>query len=183
MTNRLYQERPRQYGKTAASPQPQTFPGSQNKLTDLQKSKICCLASKAYKVQKASASGMTVEEFRRQQQLEAVGKESLTDCTQADYRTLVRVFSVLAGYMKQAFRTALKEGFEDRDQALHRLRQEIVKARDVIPNPESWCRGFLKNKRGTIHLESADAADLWHIVKTLSSRAADLRKKPRTVTP
>ena len=149
-------------------------------LSNRQKAVLCQLAKKAYDRQQAANAGYTLEEWRHHLTIKACGKSSLTQCTQRDYRPLYRHFNRLAGNTKVAFKTAMREDFEGRDQAMHRLLEEISKAKDVIPDPVAWCRGMLMRKRKHDSLEDASEEDLWHIVKTLSSRAAALRKKLQT---
>lgn len=152
--------------------------GLRHPLTNRQKGVLCQRSNRAYDLM--GVRGMDRTEFRRIQQETAVGKSSLTHCTQQDYRPLKRHFEMLSGKGAAAFRTAMSEAFEARDQALARLRREMQRSRDVIHDPEEWVSGFLYRKRKIVNFNQAPPEDIWHAIKTLSSRAAALRKKRKT---
>lgn len=58
-------------------------------LTNRQKSALCQLARQAWE---ESGSALDLAEWRRQQQLKVLGKASLTNCNQEDYRPLANHF-------------------------------------------------------------------------------------------
>ncbi|GEM_PF-6032330 len=151
--------------------------GVDNPLTKKQKAFLVQLARKAYEHCKVSSAGISFQDWRRDIQMLTVGTDSLTRCTQGDFRALRRAFEQRSGQMKKAFRTVMKEDFENIDQARHRLRKEIEKCKDVWEDPQAWAEGMLKRKRGHSDLNKASQEDLWHIIKTMSSRAAKIRRE------
>lgn len=75
-------------------------------LTNKQKAVIAQIAAKAHKAMvSVGASSDYLNNFRHEVQHEAVGKASLTQCTQADYVPLYNYFAGIAGLPKIANNT------------------------------------------------------------------------------
>ena len=79
--------------------------GNGRLLTNKEKGVLCQLAKKAYDhlAPLDLVDGLKAEAWRRKIQLEAVGKESLTDCQRDDWRPLAAAFYELLGWSHRAF--------------------------------------------------------------------------------
>jgi hypothetical protein len=115
------------------------------------------------------------EVWRKEQQLRAVGKSSLTACCNKDYLALKARFQDLAGEHVTAFRNHLRAENEPRAWALAKLRRECAAAADVLPRAWDYAAGFLHNKRG-VSIEECPEKDIWHAIFTVRRRAAQLRR-------
>jgi hypothetical protein len=75
-------------------------------LTRDQISRLCAMAGQAYKAAKARGQlddDLTLEQFRREGQMEVCGKSSLKDCRQPDFLQIRGKWHVVLGNLEQAF--------------------------------------------------------------------------------
>lgn len=148
--------------------------GAEAPLSNGQKAHICMLARELY----PDESQVPFDEWRRSEQLRAVGIASLRAAQNQHYLQIVAHFEDLLGRSGSAFRRVFKAQTEPRLAALHHLYAECAKAQDVLPKAIEYARGFLRNRRH-VALEDADAKALWHAVFTVRSKAQALRKGAR----
>jgi hypothetical protein len=124
-------------GPAAAAARPRLGPRGVKGLSKLQKATLCQLAAEAWKLQNRLGlaevpAGMSpsaaFEAWRRGQQQAAIGRSSLREATNDDYRPLRAHFLTLAGREDQAFSTYLRTGrVKDRGPAedTHERREEL----------------------------------------------------------
>lgn len=142
-----------------------------------QKRRLMAAARKAYDAV-GRAGGQEFTEWRREQQLQACGVESLTQARQHHFKLLQGHWDQLNGRPVEAFRMFVGQGngSQDRELALAKLRHTCRAAaadpRQVFADEAAavgYAAGFLRNKRKTT-LETACATDLWHAVITLKRK-------------
>jgi len=133
-------------------------------LTDGQKARICITATAA-----AEAQGITgwreVGAWRKEQQRQHFGLESLTTATQAQYADIKSHFEALAGETGRAFNTALRGQDNDRRVARWKL-NEALKAAQLSP---AYAQAICKTQYHCT-LDEADKDQLWRLVYTIKNR-------------
>ena len=162
-----------------------------NPLSRKQKSILCDLAGQAFAAQEkwgqvtvptGVSRSRAVEAWRRVQQFEAVGIESLTACDQRHYAALVTKFSLLAGRSADAFKSALREDqpgqptgeAEAVRQALWHLRRNCAAYGYDFP---AWPLAVARDKFRATDLEQLSPKQLWQLIYTARTRGAAKRKK------
>lgn len=129
-----------------------------------QKARLCMLAAEGYALQ---FTDQPLADWRREQQHAAVGKASLRDCVQADYRRLVAHFQRLAGEEGEALRSETAAALEPVMLARRKLAAELASRGLQSGYAEAICRR--QYKRG---LHEASAKQLWCLVFTVRNRRA-----------
>lgn len=121
-------------------------------LSKVQKAKLAQLAREAFETlyknglidSEGDSKSAQFTNWRREQQSEAVGCESLTKCIQRDYLPLLAHFQSLTGQDGQAFNTHIKsqpsndyadeeDTHEARQQVIERIKKEIEGSRYKYP--------------------------------------------------
>lgn len=114
-------------------------------LTARQKAVLCQMAAAAYRVQNDCglvAEGERLEDWRRAQQLEAVGVPSLREAKQAHYLALRGHFEALAGRRDAATLARMTADAEDVDRqaAAEAMRRELRRFAE-LPDAEGRAQG------------------------------------------
>ncbi|MBB5351086.1 hypothetical protein HNR46_001320 [Haloferula luteola] len=151
-----------------------TFPGG---LSKAQKSRLAQEAAKAFEVQDraglidrvpALSESANRDTWRRAQQQESVGKSSLRDCQNRDFRPLMAHWLTLQGRDAEAFRTHMRSG-RVKD---HGARGDTHEAR------EDW-RALILKELGTHAIRMA-AAHRDDLITAAYVESEARRKYPRT---
>ena len=149
-----------------------TRPYGTGPLSNVQKGKLCILARKAFdRIGGDSTTGMEFAEWRKQEQWNAVGKQSLRDCMQREYLRLVAHYEDLIGESGRAVTTHMRAGTEPRRIAEHKLLEALKKAGLEIAYADTICRSKFK-----CHVEDASTAQLWKLYYDIRQRGASKRK-------
>jgi hypothetical protein len=133
------------------------YPSGGGLLDNEQKAHICILAREG-----ASRTGIDPEElqaWRREEQFKAIGKESLTDCVQADYLKLVAHFENLKGETGRALNAHLRSAVQDKEIALKKLHKECALRGLDISYPGKICLNKFKRT-----VDEATPRQLWCLV-------------------
>lgn len=132
---------------TAAAPLPR-HRSAGRLLSNKEKAVLCQLAKVAF--DKLSAldltDGLKITEWRRREQLAAVGKEHLTDCTRDDWRPIAAHFYGLVGWSHRAFLMWMQTGkatdnspagdtHEAREEFLHLILGNIAEHQRIVEMP------------------------------------------------
>lgn len=155
-----------------------SYPGAGSSLlSNEQKASICIAAREAFENQKTKNSeGLPVSGFpafesisfrdwRCAEQFKITGKESLTDCTQADYLPLLGHFQNLAGESGRAVKTYLRQDLQDKRVAMFKLREECGARGLELSYAAAICRRQYK-----CELDQANPRQLWNLVFTVRNR-------------
>lgn len=121
MRSLIHKRMPSPLALTAHESNPPTDKAMTTPLSNKQKGIIAKLARKAYAVVVCHGC-VNFDEFRREEQLHAVGISSLCDCTQAHYVPLYNYFAALANQKGIPDNT-----WSDVDKAMKRLRDAMAK--------------------------------------------------------
>ena len=130
--------------------------------------RLASLAREAWEACGAKAAGIDCDTWRHDQVRLATGGTAtgLRDLRRGDWRKVAALFLDLAGKSSSAFRVAKRVGHEDRDEALHKLREACAEAGVRYPDyPEAICRS--QNKCA---LEIASAKQLRRLYYTVRNR-------------
>ena len=142
-----------------------------------QKRDLVLAARRAYaKLQGQGQALPDFEEWRHQQQILTVERESLTTCHNEDYLFLLAHYQSLCGYKQAAERSIVRATVEPRIWAMNKFSEECEAAADVLPQARQYAAGFLRNSRG-VELDDASAKQIWHAIYIIRRRAAQLRRK------
>lgn len=155
-------------------------------LTRKQKAVLCDLANQAFAAQEkwgqvtvatGIARSRAIEEWRRVQQFEAVGIQSLTMCDQRHYNPLLTRFCHLAGRSADAFRSSMREDAQGQTlgqseavrQALWHLKTNCEKFGLAYP---SWPLAVAKDKFRAHALDELSPKQIWQLTFTVRNRGA-----------
>ena len=160
-------------------------------LSKIQKAKLAQLAREAFETlyknglvdSEGDSKSAQFTNWRREQQQEAVGCESLTKCIQSDYLGLLAHFQSLTGQDGKAFSTHIKnqpandradedDTPEARDQVIARITQEIAGSK----YKPAYVYAIARNKFGTTKLTSLTKTKLTQLLMTIKSRVAKASK-------
>lgn len=155
---------------------------------------LCMLANEAFKAAKARPGAVddhvTAEMFRKEGQLEAVGKASLKDCHQGDYLELVGKWFTVIGNLEAAFYAFMDAGAaaEHRRQMAWRLMGQVYalscamaereNTRPGVPMPQQaweYTRSICRDKFKGLAITSLDGFQLEQLGFTVVSRANAMR--------
>ena len=146
-------------------------PARKGLLTKGQLARICIVANQA-----AEAQGVTgwreVEEWRREQQRQRFGLESLTAATQDQYADLKAHFEAMAGKADRAFKTALRGEGNKRRVAWWNFMKAVKESGLGMAYAAAICRTQYRRS-----LDDATEQQLWNLVYTLRNRAAAHQQK------
>lgn len=143
-----------------------SYPVRSGALSNEQKAALCILAREAAeKVFGGHHTNADFSEWRREQQFLAVGKESLCDCVQGDYKPLKGHFLNLKGESGRAVKAIIESGFEEKNLALHKLKESCAERGLKLSYAESICRRQYK-----CDLDQANAKQLWNLNFTVRNR-------------
>jgi hypothetical protein len=138
-------------------------------LSNKQKADLCQLYRRAYDYQLdrgALGDAALLEDFRHGEQLKAVGKQSLTSCTQDDFPVLMAHGCKLAGEDGDALYWLNRAATNPRRCALLKLEEACQEAGVWYPDyPRAICQTQFKCR-----LDDATAKQLWCLVFTLRNR-------------
>ncbi|PTY03912.1 hypothetical protein DB346_02930 [Verrucomicrobia bacterium LW23] len=151
-------------------------------LSHKQKGQICIRAKEAFdalRKQKLIADGIDFNDWRRDQQACAVDMESLRECVGKDFEPIMMHFENLLGNSDKAFDYALRAETRPVRVAMHHLQQECKAAEALMRNPMGYVRGYLRNSKGGITLEQADAKTVWGCVYMIRRKVQSLRAKAK----
>ncbi len=148
--------------RPASKPRPATPGALTGPLSNEQKASVCILARDAYALQFVDQE---YSEWRRDQQLAAVGKASLLDCTQDDFLRLRSWFQRLAGEEGDSIRTGTHHTTEPLRVAMHKLCEQVRERGLSIAYAESICQRQYK-----CPLEKANVKQVWCLVYTIRNR-------------
>ena len=149
-------------------------------LSKKQKAALSILARKAYKIHSENGvTDLSFEDWRHEQQDEAVGCSSLTKCVQNDYLPLLAHFQSLTGQDGDAFNTHIQnqpandtadpdDTIEARKQVIGRIEQELEGTRFSL----GYVRAIARNKHKTTNLESLTKKQLTQLLMTAKKRVA-----------
>jgi len=140
--------------------------GSSALLSKPQKAAICQLAHQAAAHQNlcfASTAGF--EEWRREEQVAAVGKPSLRGCTQDDYKPLMAHFLALAGRTGEAYDAQRMSQAEPKQVALHKLNGACAVAGVSMGYAAAIARNRFK-----CAIEDLSVKQIWQLVFTVKNR-------------
>jgi hypothetical protein len=148
-----------------------SYPGrAGGTLSHEQKAAICILAREAAdRIGLVFHGAADLREWRCEQQFLAVGKESLTDCVQADYLKLKAWFLNLKGESGRAVKTHLRDAVQEKTIALHKLKESCADRGLKLSYAETICRSQFK-----CDLDQANAKQLWNLNFTVRNRAQGL---------
>jgi hypothetical protein len=137
------------------------YPSGTGLLDNEQKAHICILAREAADVRcdPGHFDEKELREWRREEQFKAVGKESLTDCVQADYLKLVAHFENLKGETGRALNAHLRAAVQDKEIALKKLHKECALRGLDISYPGKICLNKFKRT-----VDEATPRQLWCLV-------------------
>jgi hypothetical protein len=148
-------------------------------LTHEQKGILCQAARRAFDHQVelgAIGDSADPQDWRREQQIIATGKESLTSCTQDDFAPLLARFAHLEGKDDVALRWELRAQTHPKRVALSKLQEACREAGVDYPGyPETIC--WTQNKCG---IEDATAKQIWRLVFTVRNRRHSQHRSPIT---
>lgn len=153
-------------------------------LSKTQKARLSILAREGYKIH--SQHGVTDQSFadwRHEQQMEAVGCESLTKCIQRDYLPLVAHFQSLTGQDGDAFNTHMQnqpandhadpeDTHEARKQVIGRIEKELEGSKYSL----GYICAIAKNQYRTTKLENLTKKQLTQLLMTAKKRVATASK-------
>jgi len=139
------------------------YPSIGGPLDHGQKARICILAREAY--DSLGTSFLPFDAWRQMEQQNAVGKDSLRDCVQADYLKLRAHFEELAGESGRAVETHLADAMKPGAIALLKLREACAERGLKMEYPGAICRRQYK-----CAIEEANASQLWQLVFTVRNR-------------
>lgn len=138
------------------------YPRQNGPLDNGQKARLCILAREAFALQFTDAD---FTDWRREEQFKAVGKLSLRDCTQADYKRLEARFLRLGGEEGDAMRAETRAGTEDKRLAFYKLEEACTGAGLAMSYAAAICRNQFK-----CGLNEATAKQLWNLMFTIRNR-------------
>jgi hypothetical protein len=150
-----------------------TYPGQgTTPLSNEQKATICIAAAKAFSYvhKREPVSVGERETWRRLEQEKAVGRPSLTVCTQAHYLPLLAHFQGLAGEDGAACRSHVRDATAPHRVALHKLR-EICQSRGFdLSYAAAICRSKYK-----CPLDEATDKQIWSVYFDIKNRKGKAR--------
>lgn len=138
------------------------YPRAGTLLDNTQKARICILAREAFEKME---SFLPFADWRQMEQQNAVGKDSLRDCTQADYLSLVAHFEKLKGEDGRAVQAHLRSQVKDQALALFKLKEACRERALDLAYPAAICRRQFK-----CTLEEASPNQLWNLLFTIKNR-------------
>ena len=145
-------------------------------LSNEQKANIAIVARKAFDCQVATGvlgDSADLADWRHEQQLAAVGKESLTSCTQDDFPTLMAHFYKLAGEDGLAMKWIVRGQTNPKRVALAKLGEACLEAGVKYPDyPAAICR-----QRYKCELEALSPNQLWKIFYTVRNRRDSVHRR------
>ena len=146
--------------------------GSGTPLSKKQKAAICQAAHKAAAKQKLEfGSSKEFEEWRRSEQADAVGKTSLTGCSQDDYKPLMAHFLALSGETGAAFDAQMMSQLEPKRVAFFKLGEACDQAGVAMAYA-----GAIARNRFKCGLNDCSPKQLWQLVFTVRNRKKGSRK-------
>lgn len=137
-------------------------------LDNNQKAHLCILAREAY--DSLGTTFLPFDDWRQMEQEKPVGKDSLRDCTQADYKKLVGHFLHLKGESGRALNAFMEGAVEEKKLALFKLDESLAERGLLRAYAETICKSQ-NQQRG---LEEVSAARIWLINFTVRNRRKPL---------
>lgn len=138
-------------------------------LSHRQKSVLCQAARRAYDrlCAKGEISGISFDDFRRDDCERVTGKHGLTACRNSDYNPLLAHWESLAGEDGRAMNALVREQTESRRQAEVVLLDVLNKAGLPLTYAETISQGKFR-----CAVLETDARQLWQLVYTVNARTA-----------
>jgi hypothetical protein len=122
---------------------------------------------------------LSFDEWRHHTCLVVVERSGFTQCVNDDYLPLKSHFLRLAGREGEADAALLRHETEPRSNAMAKLRDECLKAADVLPYALDYAAGFLRRAKIAPSLDEANEKQLWRCVFKVRQKAAKVRKERR----
>jgi hypothetical protein len=141
------------------------YGGPGSPLSNEQKARICIIAKEAFLKASQNCTFRNFKEWRRQEQLEAIGKESLRECVQSDYLALLAHFQNLAGESGRAVKNIIRAAAEERAVARNKLDESLGERGLRLEYAEAICKRQFK-----CDLDGASAKQLWTLNFTVRNR-------------
>jgi len=148
-----------------------------NLFSPKQRSSLAIIAGQAYDYQcaKGLLSGISADEWRREEVERLTGYAGLTQCPAQFYNKLASHFSDLAGRADAALNHLLRESTEPKRQAEAVLLRELSKA----GLPLNYAESISRDKFQCAVLD-CDTRQLWQLIYTVRNRS---KAKRRTLPP
>lgn len=147
--------------------------GSLGRLIDNRQKATLAMLGRTVWLKMGSASGLTLEDFRHEQQQAACGKSSLTICNQGDYKLIKGHYEKLLGRPVDAFRTYVgAEGDgQKRELALAKAHHEIRRLIGLGKLPDIQAgRNYLNailSDTAKATLETANSRQIWGAIMAM----------------
>lgn len=156
--------------------------GSLGRLLDNRQKATLAMLGRTVWMKQGAASGLTLEDFRHEQQQAACGKSSLTICTQGDYKLIKGHYEKLLGRPVDAFRTYVgAEGDgQKRELALAKAAHEVRRlvGMGVLPSVQAG-REYLNAvlaDTAKATLETATSTQVWGAIMVLRRKGVKNRR-------
>jgi hypothetical protein len=148
------------------------YGGPGSPLSNEQKARICIIARDAFMRTDLIQSADNFKEWRRQEQLEAIGKESLRECVQSEYLALLAHFQNLAGESGRAVKNIIRAAAEERAVARNKLDESLGERGLRVEYAEAICKRQFK-----CSLDEASAKQLWTLNFTVRNRRKPVKRE------